>query len=453
MMNSCLHAALLKHNRQTPRYTSYPTAPNFSKPLAANLVSTWLEDTTLDAPVSLYFHIPFCKKMCWYCGCNTKTTAQYSPVKSYLAHLHSEIVQVTQRRGERLKVSHIHFGGGSPSYIKPDDFKALMDHVRVHFDVMPSAEIAIELDPRETSEAKIAAYAKAGVTRTSIGVQDFDRSVQEAINRVQPFHVVYEAVKTLRAYGIEAISFDLLYGLPGQTVNTIRESVSHAAALAPDRIAFFGYAHVPWMKKHMRLIDEEKLPDALQRLEQFDAAREILHDRGYVAIGLDHFVLPDDSMATAYQSHRLQRNFQGYTTDSAVTLIGFGPSAISSFESGYCQNTPDIRSYIDCIEAGKSPVAKGIALSGDDKMRRDIISSLMCYGTADLADFEVNNTGGEAIFDAEIKSLSRLETDHLVSIEGSKITVNINAPQARRLVAAAFDRYLKPRQQQHAQVA
>jgi len=452
-MNSCLHAALLKHNRQTPRYTSYPTAPNFSKPFAAKIVSTWLAETAPNAPVSLYFHVPFCKKMCWYCGCNTKATAQYSPVKSYLAHLHSEVAQVSQRRGERLAVSHIHFGGGSPSYISPDDFKALMDHVRTHFDVMPNAEIAIELDPRETSEAKIAAYAMAGVTRASLGVQDFNRTVQEAINRVQPIHMVYQAVKTLRAYGIEAISFDLLYGLPGQTAEIVHDSISLAAALEPDRIALFGYAHVPWMKKHMRLIDEEKLPNAAQRLVQFDVARRILLDRGYHEIGLDHFVRPDDSMAIAHHMRRLQRNFQGYTTDSANTLIGLGPSAISSFAGGYCQNTPDLRSYIDCIEAGKSPVAKGIELSSDDKMRRDIISSLMCYGTIDLADYGANIVGGEENFNAEINSLSGLVKDLLVFVEGSRITVNQNAPQARRLVAAAFDSYLQSTQQQHAQVA
>ncbi len=452
-MMSCLHAALLKHNRQAPRYTSYPTAPNFSKTFAVDTVSTWLEGTALDAPVSLYIHVPFCKKMCWYCGCNTKATAQYSPVENYLVHLHSEIAQVSERRGECLTVSHIHFGGGSPSYIKPDDFKALMDHVRMHFNVMPNAEIAIELDPRETTEAKIAAYAKAGVTRASLGVQDFDRNVQEAINRVQPFHLVYEAVKTLRAYGIEAISFDLLYGLPGQTVKTVRDSVSHAAALAPDRIAFFGYAHVPWMKKHMQLIEEEKLPDASQRLELFDAARQILRDRGYVEIGLDHFVRPDDSMATAYKSGRLQRNFQGYTTDYAKTLIGFGPSAISSFAAGYCQNTPDLRNYTECIKAGKSPVAKGIELSNEDRRRRGIISSLMCYGTVNLADYRAKCAGGEENFDAEVNSLKGLVKDQLVSVAGSIITVNKNVPHACRLVAAAFDSYLQPRQQQHTQVA
>ncbi len=452
-MNSCLHTALLKHNKPVPRYTSYPTVPNFSKKFALDKVSTWMENTAPGVPVSLYFHVPFCKKMCWYCGCNTKATEQYSPVKSYLAYLYREVAQVSQRQGKRLAVSHIHFGGGSPSYINPDDFIALVDHVRRHFDVTPNAEIAIELDPRETSEAKIAAYANAGVTRASLGVQDFNKTVQKAINRVQPFHMVYDAVETLRAYGIEAISFDLLYGLPYQTAETVSESASLAALMKPDRIALFGYAHVPWMKKHMRLIDEEKLPDASQRLKQFDAARKTLSDRGYLEIGLDHFVRSGDGLATAHRSGRLRRNFQGYTADSANTLIGFGPSAISSFAEGYCQNTPDLRTYVEHIKTGKPAALKGIELTDDDRLRRDIISRLMCYGAVNLSDITANYEGGKVNFDAELDRLTGLVKDGLVFVEGSKITINKNASQACRPAAAAFDIYLQPKQQRHAQVA
>lgn len=452
-MNSRLHAALLKHNRPVPRYTSYPTTPNFLKNFAEDTVSIWLEEVEPGTPVSLYFHVPFCKKMCWYCGCNTKATAQYSPVKNYLSYLRREIELASQKHGNRLDVAHIHFGGGSPSYIRPDDFHSLMDHVRTCFNLLPNAEVAIELDPRETSEAKVAAYAKAGVNRASLGVQDFNRTVQQAINRVQPFHVVYEAVEILRSYGIEAISFDLLYGLPNQSVESVRESASLAAALTPERIALFGYAHVPWMKKHMRLIDEETLPGALERLEQFDAARQTLRERGYLEVGLDHFVRSDDTMAIAHQAGRLQRNFQGYTTDGANTLIGFGPSAISSFEGGYSQNTPDLRDYIQRIEEDRLPVTKGIELSADDRLRRGIISSLMCYGAVDLSDFAAKHADGEINFESDMANLKILEQDGLIYVEGSKITVKNGASQACRLVAAAFDNYLQPLKQQHAQVA
>ncbi len=360
---------------------------------------------------------------------------------------------VTQKHQGPLNVAHIHFGGGSPSYLRPSDFGALMGHIRSRFNLLPSAEVAIELDPRETSEAKIAAYAKAGVTRASLGVQDFNRTVQKAINRVQPLHLVYEAVETLRQYGIDAISFDLLYGLPNQTVENVKQSASLAASLNPDRIALFGYAHVPWMKKHMRLIDEESLPDALPRLEQFDVARQTLREKGYQEIGLDHFVRPEDQMAIAHSAGRLQRNFQGYTTDGASTLIGFGPSAISSYTGGYSQNTPDLRSYTRCVEDGQLPVSKGLALTADDCLRRGIISSLMCYGAVDLSDIVAEYDCGLPDFATELGKLKELEEDGLVRVDGCSITVNKNASQACRLVAAAFDTYLQPKKQQHAQVA
>lgn len=452
-MNSSRNAALLKHNQPVPRYTSYPTAPNFEKVFAEDTVSGWMRDITPDEPVSLYFHVPFCKKMCWYCGCNTKATAQYAAVEDYLVYLRKEVDLVTQKHQGRLNVAHIHFGGGSPSYIRPDGFDALMDHIRARFNLLSDAEVAIELDPRETSEAKVAAYAKAGVTRASLGVQDFNRTVQQAINRVQPLHLVYEAVETLRQYGIDAISFDLLYGLPNQTVENVKQSVSLAAALNPDRIALFGYAHVPWMKKHMRLIDEESLPGALLRLEQFEAARQILCEKGYQEIGLDHFVQPDDQMAIAHIAGRLQRNFQGYTTDGASTLIGFGPSAISSYADGYSQNTPDLRSYTKRILENKLPVARGLAPTADDRLRRGIISSLMCYGAVDLSDIVAEYDCGQPDFAIELGKLKELEQDGLVLVDGSRITVNKNAPQACRLVAAAFDTYLTPKKQQHAQIA
>lgn len=452
-MNCDLHTALLKHNQPVPRYTSYPTAPNFIQKFAEGSVSDWLQSVEPGQPVSLYFHVPFCKKMCWYCGCNTKATAQYQPVEDYLVYLRKEIDLVSRHHQGRLDIAHIHFGGGSPSYIRPGDFIALMDHIRSRFNLLPDAEIAIELDPRETSEAKIAAYAKAGITRASLGVQDFNRTVQKAINRVQPLHLVYEAVETLRQYGISAISFDLLYGLPNQTVASVKQSASLAAALNPGRVALFGYAHVPWMKKHMRLIDEENLPGALSRLEQFDVARQTLRDKGYQEIGLDHFVRSDDEMANAHKARRLQRNFQGYTTDGAGILIGLGPSAISSYGDGYSQNTPDLRGYIERIKEGRLPVAKGIEITRDDRLRRDVISSLMCYGEVDLADIVAEHDCGEPDFSDELNSLTELVTDGLVKVDGSRVSVIKNAPQACRLVAAVFDTYLQPKKQQHAQVA
>jgi len=452
-MTSCHHAALLKHNRPVPRYTSYPTAPNFSASVTAKTLYQWLDNMNPAEPVSLYFHVPFCKKMCWYCGCNTKATSQYSPVRNYLTYLQKEVTMMAKRHKRPLDVSHIHFGGGSPSYVSADDFRQLMNHIRASFNVLPDAEIAIELDPREVTEAKVAAYASVGINRASLGVQDFNLTVQKSINRVQPVHQVYRVVSMLRSYGIEAISFDLLYGLPNQTVATVRETASLAATMKPDRIALFGYAHVPWMKKHMRLIDENRLPDAAERLEQFEEARRVLCNNGYVQIGLDHFVQVNDSMAIAHDTGRMQRNFQGYTTDEADTLIGFGPSAISSYQDGYCQNTPDLRTYIACLDNEEIPVLKGVKLSDEDRIRREIISQLMNYGTIDLADLAADYNVSRSDFDFELNRLKQLKEDGLVEVFGNKITVERGAAQARRVVASVFDQYLEPKKQQHAQVA
>ena len=452
-MSNKYHAALLKHNQQVPRYTSYPTAPHFKTDVGPRDVSQWLRAIPAEDAVSLYFHVPFCKSMCWYCGCNTKATRHYSPVSKYLEYLKKEITLVSERLNEKQPVRHIHFGGGSPSFIEPDDFRDLMHHVGQCFDILPEAEVAIELDPREITEPKVAAYAQSGINRVSLGVQDFHNDVQEAINRKQPYRVIYRGVELLRSYGIEAVSFDLLYGLPHQTVDIIRDNVSLAASMKPDRISLFGYAHVPWMKKHMKLIDEKVLPNGLERLEQFDAAKESLVERGYAEIGLDHFALADDPMAKAFKAGELHRNFQGYTTDSAPTLIGFGASAISAHKEGYCQNAPDKRSYYASIEQGELATIKGLQLTDDDLIRRSIIEQIMCYGEIDLEQFAGSRDLSLENFSSDIEKLVPLQKDGLVTVDDWHLKVDEEASQATRLAAAAFDTYLAPSKKQHAQVA
>ncbi|MCJ9427745.1 oxygen-independent coproporphyrinogen III oxidase [Kordiimonas sp. A6E486] len=445
---------LLRHNQQVPRYTSYPTAPHFTADVEAETFEGWVRALEADTSVSLYIHIPFCRQMCWYCGCNTRATRRYEPVGKYLETLIAEIEQTAGWTGRKQPVSHIHFGGGSPSYLKPEDFSRLMATLRDKFDVREGAEIAVELDPREVSEPKVAAFALAGVNRASLGVQDFHEEVQEAVNRRQPFHVIYDTVRLLRDYGIKAISMDLLYGLPHQTEAMMRENVDFATALAPDRIALFGYAHVPWMKKHMRLIDEDALPDGAARLKQFEAASEQLKRRGYVAVGLDHFVSPRDSMAEAYRDHKLHRNFQGYTVDPADALIGFGASAISALPQGYAQNTPDQRAYMAAVEAGHAATCKGKALTEDDKLRRAIIEELMCYFEINLLDFIEKHALSSEYFSHALNRLKPLVTDGLVTVsDDGRIMVDHEARQAVRLVAAAFDKYLNPTEGRHAQVA
>lgn len=448
-----LNAALLRHNIQVPRYTSYPTAPHFSAAVTADTVGGWLEGLAPDANLSLYFHLPFCRKLCWYCGCNTRATRKYAPVEQYLGYLMREIDLVSAQLKGRKAVSHIHFGGGSPSMLIPGDFEALMTRVRERFTVSATAEIAIELDPREVSEAKVAAYARAGVNRASLGVQDFHEEVQHAINRLQPFHTVYDTVRHLRAHGIHQINLDLLYGLPRQGVAHLTKNVDFAAALGPSRISLFGYAHVPWMKKHMRLIEEASLPNGAERLQQFDAARERLDQRGYVPIGLDHFVHPKDPMAAAAGKGALKRNFQGYTTDDADALIGFGTSAISAFPGGYAQNASANHQYFEAIDRGNPATLRGIETDADDRMRQDLIETLMCNFEVDLKDFRETYNVAADCFNPELERLKALEKDGLVELSGTTVKVPDHARQAVRLVAAVFDRYLAPLEERHAQLA
>ncbi|MBV1901356.1 MAG: oxygen-independent coproporphyrinogen III oxidase, partial [Kordiimonadaceae bacterium] len=386
-MTNLSAAALLKHNAQVPRYTSYPTANHFSDIVTANDYESWLSALPQELPLSLYFHIPFCKKLCWYCGCHTKASERYEPVAHYLAYLKKEVGLVAGRLCSERKVGHIHFGGGSPSYLEPDDFADFMEHVRGLFAIEPDAEIALEADPRELTEFKIATYKKAGVNRVSLGVQDFHKDVQKAINRVQPLHIIYDAVEMLRSYDIEQINMDLLYGLPGQTVESMLENATIAAGLKPNRISLFGYAHVPWMKKHMRLIDEKALPDGAARLAQFDAVAEKLKSSGYTQIGLDHFVRPDDPMAIALEKHALSRNFQGYSTDTASALLAFGASAISDLRAGYLQNTMSNHTYYAALDEGSLPIEKGVKMQRGDLVVRRLIEQLMCYMEIDLKAF------------------------------------------------------------------
>jgi len=461
------YKSLLKHNKNTPRYTSYPTAPHFRE--IAELLSTgepsyeeWLQKLDTQQPLSLYVHVPFCKKICWYCGCHTKATNKYSPVEQYLTYLKREISLVAKTIQNKHQtapiVGHIHFGGGSPSYLSATDFNALMQHIKTCFSISPSAEIAIELDPREINEAKVASYKINGVNRVSLGVQDFHPNVQKAINRYQPFHTVYESLKLLKQYSIQSCNIDLLYGLPLQTPEMIAENIILATALQPNRISLFGYAHVPWMKKHMRLIDEATMADAEGRLEQFSVAQAALTQKGYRQIGLDHFVAENDPMAKAYDTGTLKRNFQGYSTDTATTLIGFGPSAISSLPATYAQNTPDNRLYYKMLDDGALPVAKQVALTEDDIVRRGIIEHIMCYGIYNLSLHSAKFSASKkalahtAFINAETQ-LEQLAIDNLITFSKEQQTLRVLIPQASRLAAAAFDAYLAPNVAQHTQVA
>lgn len=442
-MNEIDPALLARYDGlRVPRYTSYPTAPRFTTDFGTEAYSAELSSIATDAIASLYLHIPFCERLCWFCGCHTKIVARHDPVSAHVATLRREIDLVARRLPRRLRVRHVHFGGGSPTVLEPAEFEAIVGDLRSRFDVDPDAEIAVEVDPRGMTAEKAAAMARAGVDRASLGVQDFDPQVQEAINRVQPLEVTRRAIDELRGAGIVRLNLDLMYGLPRQSVDTAERAARIAVGLSPDRFAVFGYAHVPWMKVHQKRIDEGELADSLGRWERFRAMARVLIDAGYRPIGIDHFARPDDELAIRQAEGRLARNFQGYTDDDATVLLGFGASAIGGFPGAYSQNLVPIDQYEAAIADGRPAVARGVRLSDEDRLRRAVIERLMCDLSVDTG--AVAATFGEPAdrFRTELAGLADLVADGVVRIEGRRIVVPEVARPLIRVVAARFDTYL-----------
>jgi oxygen-independent coproporphyrinogen-3 oxidase len=347
-------------------------------------------------------------------------------------------------------VTFLHWGGGSPSMLEPADWRRLMARLRARFDIAARADIAVELDPRTAGPDLIATLAGTGVTRASLGVQDFDPLVQAAIHRVQPYEMVADVTAQLGAAGIGAVNFDLIYGLPYQTVEGVARTAGLAAGLAPARLALFGYAHVPWMKPHQRRIPEDALPDAVARFEQAEAAAEVLVAAGYVRIGLDHFARPDDPLAQAAAAGRLHRNFQGYTEDPARALLGFGASAIGQLPQGYVQNHVAIPDWRAAVEAGALPVARGYALTAEDRLRGEVIERLMCDLEVDLDAVAARHGAAGRRFDAERAHLAGLAADGLVELDGRRVRITPPGRPFMRLAAAAFDARFAPVPQRHA---
>lgn len=439
-----------KYQGRVPRYTSYPTAPHFGKQVDPAVYRTWLETLDPDVEVSLYVHVPFCASLCWFCGCNTKVVRSHQPVESYLETLLAEIDLVAALLPGRLRVRHVHWGGGSPTMLRPDDWRRASDRLHARFEIGQDAEIALELDPRTTTEQTVAALAAAGVTRASVGVQDMDPKVQAAIHRIQPFEVTQRVVDWLREHGIHGIGMDLMYGLPHQTAATVASTVDKAISLAPNRFAVFGYAHVPWMKPHQGLIRENTLPDSETRWLHFSNISEQLTAAGYVPVGLDHFSRPEDGLAMALAEGRLRRNFQGYTDDPATVVIAFGPSAIATLPQGYAQNATSTDAWRGEIEAGRSAVDKGVVLSSEDRLRRAVIERIMCDLGVDLAAVRSREGLEPGYFSRELEALAPMEGDGIVSIDGERVTVTAEGRPLVRVVAAAFDAHLVASETRHA---
>jgi oxygen-independent coproporphyrinogen-3 oxidase len=425
---------------RVPRYTSYPTAPQFKPGVGGGHVSDWLAAIPAGGTVSVYVHVPFCRRLCWFCACRTQGTQTAEPVGAYVETLKRELALVKARLPEGVKIEHLHWGGGTPTLLEPEMISDLSEAV---FDMAPLAEgaqFSVEIDPTEVDGPRLDALAAAGLNRASIGVQDFDPMIQEVIGRPQSYEITRAAVDMLRERGIGSLNVDLLYGLPHQTKGRIIDSVEKVISLGPDRIALFGYAHVPWMSKRQQLIPTEALPSPEARLELYNTARDLFVAAGFEEIGIDHFAKPDDGLAIAHRNGTMHRNFQGYTEDESEVLIPIGASSIGRFPQGYAQNEPATSKYQERVRAGELPIAKGHVFSGDDLLRGRIIEKLLCDFRADLgaiaAEHDVAADVAVAMADGLDEALPGTTT-----LEQGVLTILEDSRPLARIIARYFDAY------------
>jgi oxygen-independent coproporphyrinogen-3 oxidase len=439
-------SVLAAHQASVPRYTSYPTAPQFQTGTGRKVMKEMLGKLPPDEGVSVYIHIPFCDRLCWFCGCHTRHTLKYAPISRYLESLHQEIEILSEHLPFMPRLKSLHLGGGSPSLLKQQDMADLRAALATTFQFGPDTEISIEIDPSDANSELYDALLALGVTRTSIGVQDFHPEVQAAINRPQSFEQTRRVVQGLRGIGIRSINVDALYGLPLQSTDRLRDTLAKCVDMEADRMALFGYAHIPWFKKHQRLINEWDLPDNIMRFEQADMASGFLQGAGYHAIGIDHFAKPDDALSVAAKNGRLHRNFQGYTTDNCQTLFGLGASSIGRFDGAYVQNQVATGQYQQCVAGGQLPAEKGLKLSMDDRIRAHIIERLMCDFRICLTDLEHRFTGQAdskcfETYRREAINLAAHDPFGLCRFSDDTLTIPTEARAFTRIVASNFDAY------------
>jgi len=423
-----------------PRYTSYPTAPYFTPAVDADVYRRWLAALPEGARLSLYCHVPFCSVLCWYCGCNTKETRSYEPIAAYLEALLSEIAHVGPLMPKRHGIAHLHWGGGSPNVLTAPDIRRLAGALKDAFHFEPDAEFAVEVDPRGMAEdqARVTAFAESGVNRVSLGVQDFAEDVQKAINRIQSFQMTKDVLTRFREAGVKGVNIDLVYGLPHQTPDSVERTIRQVIELAPDRLAVFGYAHIPSRLKHQRLIADADLPGIMSRYEQAGRISRTLQDAGYVRVGLDHFAKPTDPLAAG----TVNRNFQGYTTDEAEILIGLGASSIGKLPQGYVQNQVAAGDYARRVAEKGIAVVRGVELSEEDRLRAHVIERLMCDLTFERADVTRRFGVLAAPVIAEADALLAADQDDLVERTADGFRVTERGRPFVRSLASRFDAYL-----------
>jgi oxygen-independent coproporphyrinogen-3 oxidase len=439
---------LRRYNEPGPRYTSYPTAPTFTEDFGAEAFREEIVATnrSTDRPLSLYFHLPFCDTLCYFCGCTMIVSRKADKKSEYYDHLYREVDRMASLTAPGRRVVQIAWGGGTPTDQTPEQIRVLGEEVRAAFTLAPPDELeaSSEIDPRGLTRDHVQALKDAGFNRVSMGVQDFDPKVQEAVNRIQPEDMTRRVVEWARELGFGSVNLDFIYGLPFQTVASFEQTIDKLIDIAPDRIAMFNFAYVPWLKKHQeQLIDPDTVPGAEERLEILAMTIEKLSAAGYNYIGMDHFARPDDELSIAQENGTLHRNFQGYSTKAGCDLYGFGMSAISQTDGVYAQNRKALADYYAAIDAGSLATHRGFRLDPDDKLRREVITRLMC-------DFEIDKRSIESSFGVEfdryfsqsVAKLERFVRDGLVSVEADRISVAAMGRLVIRNIAMCFDRYL-----------
>lgn len=436
---------------RVPRYTSYPTAPHFSASVDQELFTSWIEKIPEGSAISLYLHVPFCRRLCWFCACRTQGTSSDDPVIAYAQTLKAEIALLRQHLPKGVVLSRLHWGGGTPTMLPAAEMQMLAEAI---FDVVPmgpGAEFSVEIDPNEIDAKRLDVLAAAGMNRASIGVQDFDEDIQKTIGREQGYELTKRVADMIRERGVHSLNADILYGLPHQTTERIADSVQKLLTLSPDRVALYGYAHVPWMSRRQQMIPSEAMPTPEERLRLFDTAAQLFEWDGYRAVGIDHFARPEDGMAIAQATGQLRRNFQGYTDDTSPVLIGLGASSISRFPQGYAQNASGTSDHTKAIRAGKFSTHRGHEFKGEDAMRARMIEALMC-------DFRISRAEILQTFAVSADRLDQLlraaktAFEGMVQLDKDALTIPPQGRPLTRMVARSFDAYDQTKAQHSAAI-
>ncbi|MFM7443392.1 MAG: oxygen-independent coproporphyrinogen III oxidase [Tabrizicola sp.] len=425
---------------RVPRYTSYPTAPQFGPDVGPRDFVDWVEAIPESSEISLYLHVPFCRRLCWFCACRTQGTASDEPVRAYVQTLKSELALLRAHLPQGVSLGRLHWGGGTPTLLSAALIRDLAETILQVAPMAPGGEFSVEIDPNEIDDARLDALATAGMNRASIGVQDFDPVIQKAIGRDQAYELTRDVAARIRDRGVASLNADILYGLPFQTGARIADSVQKLLTLSPDRVALYGYAHVPWMSRRQQMIPSDAMPTPEERLSLFETARQLFLWDGYVEVGIDHFARPEDGLARALQAGTLRRNFQGYTDDTAAALIGLGASSISRFPQGFAQNASGTADHAKAIRAGQFSTHRGHVFRGEDLLRARIIEALMCDFRVSrlelLQQFNVSADRIETLFRGAVA-----EFGDMVRVTEDGLFIPERARPLTRMIARAFDAY------------